>query len=464
MQQFSKRPLIKLLLTSGLLSLSTHAMASAFQLWEQDGASVGNYHAGYAAEANDASTAWYNPAGLTRFSNQQAVFAGSAINTNFRYKGSVSVTEPSLTFQGIAPVTVTFNSVSADGGTLNFVPSLQYVAPINDQVGFGFSIGVPFGLNTDYGDNTALRYAGTLTSIRVIDISPSLGFKLNDQISFGLGLDIQRAFAEFNLIGALVSPNPFTARTILTQDDTKLKNKVDDTGYGFHAGVLYDINACSRVGLSYHSQVVHHFSGSSKFEGPIADIFNDDAAIVSSRATTNIKLPPYTALSYFHQATPKWAFMGSIIYTQWNTFKRLTLNQAAGIVSVPGELFPQASNDIQASIPEHYVNTFNLTVGANYYATEKVILRGGIGYDQTPVQNKYRNIQLPDNDRYVLAVGAHYQLTKTVGLDASYMHIFIQQAKVNPPPFVLGVETIATNGHVNGSGDVLSGQVTWDIV
>jgi long-chain fatty acid transport protein len=464
MKRFVKRPLINILFTAGLLSLSTHAMASGFQLWEQDAASVGNFHAGYAAEASDASTAWYNPAGITRFRNQQVVFAGSAINTNFRYKGSVSVTEPSLTLQGIAPVTVTFNSVSVDGGTLNFVPGLHYVAPINEQVGFGFSIGVPFGLNTDYGDNTALRYAGTLTSIRVIDISPSLGFKLNDQISFGVGFDIQRAFAEFNLIGALISPNPFTTRTVLTQDDTTLKNKVDDTGYGFHAGILYDLNVCTRVGLSYHSQVVHHFSGSSKFEGPIADIFNDDEAIVSSRATTNIKLPPYTALSIFHKVTPKWALMGSIIYTQWNTFKRLTLNQASGVTLVQGSPLPVASNNIQASIPEYYSNTVNISLGANYYATDKVILRGGLGYDQSPVQNKYRNIQLPDGDRYIVAVGGHYQLTKTVGVDAAYLHIFLPQTKINPPPFVLGVETISTNGHVNGSGDVLSGQVTWDIL
>src|SRR5262249_51702106 len=82
----------RLLSTSLILSLSclSAANAASFQLWEQDGAQVGNYHAGYAALAQDASTSFYNPAGITRIKNQQAVFAVDSIHTNFKYMGSVT--------------------------------------------------------------------------------------------------------------------------------------------------------------------------------------------------------------------------------------------------------------------------------------------------------------------------------------------------------------------------------------
>jgi long-chain fatty acid transport protein len=252
MNRFVMRPLICIMSLLGC----TEVMASAFQIWEQDGASVGNYHAGYAAEANDASVAWYNPAGIPRIQNQQVVAGVSAIQTNFKYTGSLGITQRALTIEptlGLNPVTVTFDSISANGGTFNVVPNLEYVAPISDWVGFGFSVVVPFGLKTDYGKDTPLRYAATLTSISVIDISPSLGMKISDKTYIGAGFDIQRAFAEFNSVGGLINPDPFLLpRTLDTSLDTYSKNKADDTGYGFHLGYLYEFNDCTRLGISYH--------------------------------------------------------------------------------------------------------------------------------------------------------------------------------------------------------------------
>ncbi|VVC75879.1 47 kDa outer membrane protein [Aquicella siphonis] len=472
MKRFVMRPLVTVLCASGLLG-STQAMASAFQLWEQDGASVGNYHAGYAAEANDASITWYNPAGITRIKNQQFVLGGSAIASDFKYQGSVGVTELSPVFNPFPiphfqPVTVNFDSVTAQGGGFSIIPNLQYVAPINDWIGFGFSVDVPFGLKTSYGTTSPMRYAATLTSIRVVDISPALGMQITDKASVGAGFDIQRAYAEFDSVAALIDPSPFSInKTVITSEDTRSTNKANDTGYGFRLGFMYEFNPCTRMGISYHSQVVHHFSGSSKFIGPITEIANAEhggGPIVSSRATTNVKLPPYTALSVFHKATPSWAFMGTLVYTQWNTFKTLTLNQVAGLVNDPVTLVAP-STDIQISIPENYRNSWNLSLGANYYPTETIIIRSGIGYDQSPVRDRYRNVQLPDSDRYALALGGHFQATKTIGLDVGWSHIFFfGKVKVNPPPQVNGAETVSTNGHVKGGADVLSGQVTWDIV
>lgn len=477
MKRFVIRRLVTLLCTAGLLGISTHAMAAAFQLWEQDGASIGNYHAGYAAEANDASIAWYNPAGITRFKNQQVVLGLVGILTDFTYKGNVGITElspyivPTL-IPPIAtlPTTVTFNSVTAQGGSLSLVPNLHYVAPIDDHLGFGFSVTAPFGLKTSYGSSTSLRYAATLTSISVIDISPSIGFKVTDKASVGFGFDIQKASAEFNSVAGFIDPTldfEGEPKTVLTEFDTTSTNKATDTGYGYHLGALYEFDSCTRAGISYHSQVVHHFSGSSKFIGPLADEFNN-GPLETSRATTNIKLPAYTALSFFHKVNPSLSVMATAIYTQWDVFKNLTLNQVAGLVAAP-TIFPnistiEASGNLQVTIPQNYRNTWNLALGADYYPIDSVILRAGVGYDQTPVKDNLRNVQLPDNNRYVVALGGHFQATKTVGLDVGWMHIFIQTANITPPPQVNGGETVSTNGQVHGGADVFSGQVTWDIV
>jgi long-chain fatty acid transport protein len=439
MKRFILSRLVKVLYTSGLMVVSAQAMASAFQIWEQDGASLGNVHSGYAAEAADASTAWYNPAGITRFDHQQLVFGEVVIVPSFKYKGDVTVITP---FD-----TTTFSSVSAQGGTFNLVPSLHYVAPITDRLGFGFSLNVPFGLKTDYGRTSPLRYAGTLTSVQVIDLSPSLAYRIFDKASIGAGFDIQRMYGEFDQTGT-----PFATEPVF---DTENITKVNDNGYGYHLGALYEFNPSSRLGISYHSQVVHHLSGSSKFIGPLANDLNG-GPFGSSRATVNVTLPAYTALSFYQRVHPQVALMATAIYTQWNGFRTLSLHDAAGILNMA------PSTSINVTVPEYYHNSWGFSAGANYYATETITLRGGFGYDQTPVRREYRTAQLPDCDRYLVGIGSHFQATKALGFDIAYSHVFSNRSLVNPPPEVTGDQTVQVNGHVNGSADVIGAQLVWD--
>lgn len=441
MNQFQLRKLAAAISVAGLLAFSSHAMASAFQLWEQDAASIGNYHAGYAAAAYDASTAFYNPAGLSRFKNQQLVFAGNGVVTSFKYQGTVGVN----TIDDGALQTVT-----AQGGNPAFVPALHYVAPLGDVVTFGFSVDVPFGLKTNYGKTTALKYASTQTSVKVIDISPVLTFKLAEQLSFGLGPDVQMMKGEFAQVG--------TNGTI--EWDSDGINSANDTAYGMHAGILYELNENSRVGLSYHSQVVHHLTGNSSFSGPLVReaLEIPSGTITNRRTKLNITLPPYTALSAYHKLNPSFAVMGSIIYTQWSTLQNLVLHNVTGIQDL------EASTNIIVTVPMHFRNTYNISVGTDYFATEKITLRGGLGYDQTPLSNMYRNAMLPDNNRYVIALGGHYQSTQTIGFDVGWSHLFIKQARVNPPPQVTGDQIVTTNGNVSGGADVFAAQVVWDLI
>ena len=436
MNGFAKRQLIIALGITGMLGVAGNSFASGFQLWEQDGASVGNYHAGYAALAEDASTAFYNPAGITRIKNQQLVLSGDGVMTALKYQGTIGVN----TILAGTP-----QSVTAQGGNFGFVPALHYVAPINDYIGFGFSVDVPFGLKTTYGRKTIIRYAATTTSATVVDISPSLGFQLTEKASIGLGFDIQRMYAEFDQVGGLGFPTV----------DAESVNKVNDTGYGCHLGALYQFSSDTRMGLSYHSQVVHHLNGSSSFVGPLATIFAGGP--YSSHAYSNITLPAYTALSGYRKITPEVAIMASAIYTQWNIFKITSIHNASGIQGLA------PSRTISVAAPQFYNNTWNFSVGADYQATDKIKLRTGIGYDQTPTNDANRNITLPDNKRHVLAVGGHHQSSKAPGSDLGWSHFMVSQTSINPPPLVSGDQSVTTNGKVNGGADVLAAQLTWNI-
>lgn len=436
--RFLKRRIITLLCSTGILGLSPAVYASAFQIWEQDGASVGDYHAGYAAQANDASTSFYNPAGITRFDNPQVVVGAVGVKPNFKFRGNILVSTLS-----IDPM-----QANADGGIFTFVPDVSFVAPINERIGFGFSVVVPFGLKTDYGLDSTIRYAATLSSIQVIDVSPALAFKITDQASFGVGFDIQKVNATFDSVAGAIAP----------QFDTKSLNRADDTGYGYHAGLLYEFTPETRVGLSYHSQVVHKLTGTSKFLGPLATNFNGGEPIKSHAARTSFTLPAFTALGFYHKAMPQLAVMGTVIYTQWNVFKTLSLRNVAGLDGLA------PSKSLVVTLDQDYRNTWSVSLGAEYYVNPCVTLRGGIGFDQSPVSNENRDVRLPDNDRYVFALGGHYQASKSLGLDAGWTHLMMRKVSVHPKPLVAGTEEITVNGHVSGSANVVGVQVTYDFV
>jgi long-chain fatty acid transport protein len=426
----------------GTVSLSTHALASGYQLWEQDGGSIGNYHAGRAAIAEDASTAFYNPAGLVRIPNQQLVVAIDPITTDFLFDGTIDVS--TFTPPNTAPI-----PTKSQGGTFNLVPSLNYAAPITNNLVFGLSVVAPFGLKTDYGDSTVARYSATLTSLRVIDFSPSLGIAFNDKFSFGAGLDVEHAFAQFGLDAGIFAPGAF---------DTTSQNKGSVTALGFHAGVLYQFSPETRVGLNYQSKVTLHLRhGDSDFEGPIANDF-DGGRQSNNNLRTDLPLPAVTSLSIFHSFNPTWDVMATVSYTQWSVFDELILENVSGI-DAEGD----ASNDITVVIPQNYRDTWNYAVGTNYHMNEQWFFRTGIGYDETPSNNNDRNLQLPDLNRFVLAVGAHFQATKALAFDVGWTHFFQGTTDIDVSQ-QFGAQETVTDGKVKASADVYGLQVLWNFV
>lgn len=447
-KRFAWGRLFHLMCVTGALGMSTNAMASAFQLWEQDGASVGDYHSGRAAQALDATTAFYNPAGITRIKNQQIVLGDVGILTNIKYRGTVATN----TYLGGVPINTT-----AQGGSFSQIPNFHYVAPLTDYLGFGLSVAVPFGLKTDYGRDTVLRYAATMSQLRVVDVSPALGLNVTDKISVGAGVDIQRMNAEFDQVG-----------TLGVGWDTNSKNQGWDTAWGYHLGALFQYLPGTRFGLAYNSQVVHHVRGTSKFVGPVADLFNLTSGlpagpIVSETANVHLTLPPFTTFSAYHELNQTWAIKGTVVFTQWHVFQNLTLKDVASVGLVNGVHRPVTN--LTVTIPEYYRNTWNVSIGTDYHMTDKLTLRSGVGYDQSPTSNQYRNVQVPDNDRYALAFGGRYQATKTLSFDLGWTHLFVLgNTVINPPPQVMGMESVTTRGKVTSSADVFGAQFTWNIL
>ncbi|MFN7098360.1 MAG: OmpP1/FadL family transporter, partial [Gammaproteobacteria bacterium] len=330
------------------------------------------------------------------------------------------------------------------------------------------SLVVPFGLSSNFPDDSVVRYSATTSKIADIDLTPSLGVKITNKFSVGAGIDFEHVDAELAQEVGLGTLGPILG--LPADTDTNSDNNASNWAIGWHAGVLYQFTPATRVGLAYHSKVSVDLNGDSDFKGPLASVATANAAdeIKSNNAETTIDLPSTTSLSLYHDVNARWAVMGTLNYTTWSVFKNIPLENLAGvqqatiaqILAGSPPLLPTTS--LSANVPQDFHNSWRLATGVNYHMTDKWMWRFGFGIDQDPTSNADRNVRLPDADRYNVAVGAHYQLNKKLGFDAGWTHLFIADGIVNSGQTVAQQFTYV-NGTTSNTANIYGLQLTWNI-
>src|SRR5262249_45418465 len=189
-----------------LAAASAPAWAAFFQLAAQSAEGRGNAFAGGAAIAEDASTVWYNPAGMTRLNGPQLIVGGSYIRPSF----DANVVSASNVFGS------TIGGGGGDAGANAFVPNLYTTYPLSKRLTLGAALNAPFGLVTDYESSWAGRYHALRSDIKTINFNFAGAFKFNDALSVGVGVNRQRLQAELTQAvdfaticsAALAIPNP----------------------------------------------------------------------------------------------------------------------------------------------------------------------------------------------------------------------------------------------------------------
>jgi len=462
------KPLGTLVSTAVIGVLATgFAHAGAFSLYtESSVVATGNFGAGIAAEAADASTGWYNPAGLALIHNQQAVFGGVGVFPTAELTGSSTFRTPPL-----PNFVQTYNGLS--GGENGFVPSFHYALPLGENATFGLSVVAPFGLATDWGMDSPVRYEATFTELLTTNISPQIGAKVNENFAVGAGIDLQYARVKFNrILGFPTIVGPVTPGAV----DSLSYNKGDSYGVGFHAGVMGMFNDThTRIGVNYQSKMRHQFHGYSQLTGKLAapgvNIFLPATVLAADplafrRAndlnSNSIQLPDVVTLSGYHDLNDTFAVLGSVVYTGWNSFQRIQLNNVVAPSISGGGAITLAS--VNSSSPQNYNDVWRAAIGANYRVNSDLLLRVGGGYDATPTNDIDRDVRLPDADRWALSVGAHYQMRPAVGFDVGYTHLFgADDPTVNRTDPLGATASYSVNAIGKVNADIVGAQVVWTI-
>lgn len=381
---------------------SGHAAASAFQLMEQNASGLGNAYAGQAASAQDASTLFFNPAGMTRLPGRNAVGALHLISPNAEFTNRGSNT---------APLQPALGGNGADASDLAAIPSTYFSWQIDPRLFVGISLTVPFGLKTEYPAEWVGRFHAIESGLKTLNVNPSVAWKMSDTLSIGAGVSFQRADA---ILSNAVNYSAAAGGALGAGVEGVATVKGHDTAWGWNAGVLWSLTPSTRLGASYRSAIDYTIAGDARFSNRPAALAG---ALPDGPVTAAVKLPAIVSLALFHRVNREWDVLADVSWTGWDTLQALNIRRTNGA--------------LLSTTPLNWEDTWRVGVGVNYHLDDAWTLRAGVAYDQTPVPDADRSPRIPDNDRRWIALGAQYRLSRQLALDVGYAHIFVKDSTVN---------------------------------
>jgi long-chain fatty acid transport protein len=364
------------------------AAASGFMVRENSAESVATVYAGNASRADDVSTVFNNPAGMSDLGGTQIEIGSAVVFPNMHFTGNATIMGTPIPADN-----------SREVGQIAGIPHVYGVIDINDRLKAGIAITVPFGNTVDNSEAWSGRYVSIRTAVITADINPNISYKVTDNFSVGAGFSAQ--YFQGNLSSAIPQFLLFGPGT----PDAIYHLRVDDWAWGYNFGALWEPMQGTRLGVTYRSGIDHTLTGRLNF----SPTTNPLLGLTSQPASTDVSVPASITGSVTHQLTPALSLSSDVQFTQWDTFDKLNIS------SPPNPTF---------TFNEHYRDSWMISVGGVYNLSRLWTLRGGIGWDESPVLDAFRSTGVPDKDRIMLGVGTGYHFSDASSLDVGYSHYF----------------------------------------
>lgn len=467
----STQPSIKfsvLLSSCSLLFLSSSAYSAGFALIENSASGMGKAYAGAAAVAEDASTVWFNPAGMSYLTDK--IGGKSQVSNAF----NIVAAQTKFTDKGSA-LPSSLGNASNDGvknGSKTIVspiPGLYFVHPINNRLNFGLSINGPFGSKTEYDEDWVGRYHATETDMKTFNINPSVSWKASDKLSIGGGISAQyidvklgssydtaaacrRVALQGGSSATLDHCNTHFPKAAQHKNDGQALVSGDDISFGFNLGLLFQPTDITRLGVSYRSKIKHNLEGKATYKNHAAFApIVKQLESTGNRTFTNrdikasVELPESVSFSLVHKVNDRLELMGDLTWTGWSSFQELRVTEKG------------TGNEV-TRVPEKWKDVTRVSLGANYKYNEKITLRTGVAFDEEPIPSaRYRTPRIPGNDRTWVSIGAGYKMNKKMSLDFGYSHLFLNKTAIDNTDEA----GYSVKGLYDSQVDIISAQVNY---
>jgi len=360
-----------------------------FKLYEQGNPNIGAAAAGQAAIAADASTVYFNPAGMTYLDRAELLMGGQGMLLETKFRSNSCN-----------------NFLGCDGGDAgNLFPGggLYISKRVHDNVWLGLSMNAPAAIGLDYEKEWKGRYLVQNNFFLVLDIDPAIAIKLTDWLSIGAGIDINYGYLYQEL--ALFN---------LTLGDGKIEEAFTDWAVGGNIGVMIKPYKNTRIGITYRSESDLKLSGDIDISGQ--GVLWTLQGLQSTFGKTSIKLPHAINVSGYREFAKKFAVLCDVGWENWSSMDKTVIDTSSGKT---------------ITLQRRWKDTWRAGLGFTYRPGKCWLVRTGISYDSTPIRGKCGLPDLPVDDQSRYAVGFDYDLEKNSKLSVSYIFINFGDAKID---------------------------------
>jgi long-chain fatty acid transport protein len=353
---------------------------------------------------------FYNVGGLAFFDEREF------------YAGLTFISLGDVTFTGADP-TPGAGEPGKQSDQLKVPPHFYWVEPVNDRWIVGLSVTSPFGLATKWDDPAGFevvevedpenpgemieiqvpipwagRYISDKADLTDIDLTPNVGFRVNDKIGVGFGIIARFSSLELR---RRIDGNDHVSVIPAGTDVGRSQLETDtDTGFGFNLGVLHRLNDFFSWGFSYRSKITVDYAGDALLtQISTGDPTTDDAIAAALPfgerlpVETSIEFPDQASLGVAFRFNPRWLFEADFNWTGWSSFDELSL-----------DLRPP-NDGLSETHPQLWEDAINVRTGVRWDRTAKSHWRFGIYWDESPQPDQTVTPMLPDADRMGYAVG-----------------------------------------------------------
>ena len=391
----------------GLITLSTvpfvwAAGSGAFRIYAADSEAAGKGFA-YTGEADNPSAVFFNPSGLTQLKGANHLSIGGNVLQPFTSPTSPAGDEVHMQRQ-------TF-----------YVPDLFAVSDFGlEKIVFGFGLTSNWGLSTHWNPDSFSAYSAVETKLETVDNIFTMSYQVNPNISLGVGVTYDSSkLKKTKQINQLPG------------SDAHGELEGDDKAAGYTLSTLYKFNEQHQMGLIYRSPIKFSFQGTAKADNltndgalPLAAIFG--AAAYSTPFKADLKLPQSVAMGYSYAPDQKWRLNFDVEWMDWSSVENEHVE------------FPDESNAVRLAVLDaltssqrDWKSVFSYCLGGEYQWSEKLTLRAGGFYYDSPIPAATFESGVPTADMYGPSVGAGYQVNDHSTIDVAWSGLFYKEVNVN---------------------------------
>ena len=365
------------------LALCLNSKAEGYQVNAQSHKNIAMGHTGTGLSLG-ASSVHFNPGALGLMEKKYDFSLGGILVLS-----DVAFSKQNSTYQT--------NTESPTGTPFYFYGA----AKLSDKFVASIGVTTPYGNSLAWDNEWDGRYLIQDISLHAIVAQPTLSYKINDKLGFGIGAMV--VYGAVDLNRALPVQNGSEEGSVNLSGST--------VSLGFNTGLYYKVSDAFSLGLNYRSKVA------MKMEDGDAD-FNVPASLSASFPAGNkfdaeLPLPANLTLGAGLKVNEKLTLACDLQYVFWNAYDELVFDFKVNT--------PQLADSRN---PREYENTLIYRLGAQYDFTEKLTVRAGTYYDETPISDNYLNPETPGMNKIGLSIGGSFNINDKLSVDASLLYIY----------------------------------------